>query len=194
MQINLRKASALQSDIHGILRNVEVETVATFEEREVVVDEMTEAIGEWRTNLERKTDLINVLFSIRQKVGAANAESGLNDLLTEHRRVTEQKELLEELTNRLKGKMLTIDQVVTKLAQLEERAANAKDSYFARGRDVEVRTELMDKDDLNDYRSQIRSLKKLQRSINEQVLELNVRTTIDLSEAEVQVLSNEDLV
>jgi len=194
MQINLRKASALQSDIHEILRNVEVETVATFEEREVVVDEMTEAIGEWRTNLERKTDLINVLFSIRQKVGAANAESGLNDLLTEHRRVTEQKELLEELTNRLKGKMLTVDQVVTKLAQLEERAANAKDSYFARGRDVEVRTELMDKDDLNDYRSQIRSLKKLQRSINEQVLELNVRTIIDLSEAEVQVLSNEDLV
>ena len=36
------------------------ETVATFEEREVVADEMTEAISEWRTNLERKTDLINV--------------------------------------------------------------------------------------------------------------------------------------
>ena len=45
-------------------------------------------------------------------------------------------------------------------------------TYFWRGRDVEVRTELMDKDDLNDYRSQIRSLKKLQRSINEKCLNL----------------------
>lgn len=194
MQINLRKASALQSDIQSLIRSIGVETRASFEDRESVAEEMTEAISEWRTNLERKTDLINVLFGIREKVGVANAECGLNTKLTEFRRVSEQKDLIEEVVDGRRGRMLTIEQVIDKLTKMEERLENAKEAYFGRSRDIEVITELLNKEDLDSYRKEIRSLKKLQRSINEQVLELNVRTTIDLSEAEVQVLSNEDLV
>mgnify|MGYP003973277095 CR=1 FL=1 len=194
MQINLRKASALQSDIQSIARSIRIDTRASFEERETVADDVTEAISEWRTNLERKTNLINVLYGIREKVGAANAECGLNTKLTEHRRVSEQRDLLDEIIDSVKGRMLTIEQIDEKMRKIEERNENLKDSLYSRNRDVEVFTDLMDKDDLNEYRAQIRSLKKLQRSINEEVLELNIRTHIVLSEAEVQVLRNEDLI
>lgn len=194
MQINLRKASALQSDIQSLIRSIHVETRASFEERDAVAEEMTEAISEWRTNLERKTDLINTLFGIREKVGVANAECGLNSKLTEFRRVSEQKELIEDTIDGRRGRMLTIEQVVEKLTKMEERVENAKEALFGRSRDIEVYTELLDKEDLDSYRKEIRSLKKLQRSINEEVLELNIRTHIVLSEAEVQVLRNEDLV
>jgi len=194
MQINLRKASALQSDIQSAIRNISVDTRGSFDERETVADEVTEAISEWRTNLERKTDLINVLYGIREKVGVANAECGLNTKLTEHRRVSEQRDLLEDTIAGVKGRMLTIEQIGEKMKKIEERNESLKESLYARNRDLEVFTDLMDKDDLNEYRRQIRSLKKLQRSINEQVLELNIRTTIVLSEAEVQVLDNEDLI
>ena len=194
MQINLRKASALQSDIQSAIRNISVDTRGSFDERETVADEVTEAISEWRTNLERKTDLINVLYGIREKVGVANAECGLNTKLTEFRRVSEQKELIEDTIDGRRGRMLTIEQVVEKLTKMEERVENAKEALFGRSRDIEVYTELLGKEDLDSYRKEIRSLKKLQRSINEEVLELNIRTHIVLSEAEVQVLRNEDLV
>ena len=194
MQINLRKASALQSDIQSVIRSIRIDTRSSFDERETVVDEVTEAISEWRTNLERKTDLINTLFGIREKVGVANAECGLNSKLTEFRRVSEQRDLLEEIIDGVKGRMLTIEQIDEKMKKIEQRNESLKESLYARSRDLEVFTDLMDKDDLNEYRTQIRSLKKLQRSINEEVLELNIRTHIVLSEAEVQVLSNEDLI
>jgi len=194
MQINLRKASALQSDIQSAIRNISVDTRGSFDERETVADEVTEAISEWRTNLERKTDLINVLYGIREKVGVANAECGLNTKLTEFRRVSEQKELIEDTIDGRRGRMLTIEQVVEKLTKMEERVENAKEALFGRSRDIEVYTELLGKEDLDSYRKEIRSLKKLQRSINEEVLELNIRTHIVLSEAEVQVLDNEDLI
>ena len=194
MQINLRKASALQSYIQSLIRSTGVDTRASFEDRENVAEEMTEAISEWRTNLERKTDLINVLFGIREKVGVANAECGLNTKLTEFRRVSEQKDLIEEVVDGRRGRMLTIEQVIDKLTKMEERLENAKEAIFGRSRDIEVYTELLNKEDLDSYRKEIRSLKKLQRSINEEVLELNIRTHIVLSEAEVQVLRDEDLV
>ena len=111
MQINLRKAAALQSDIQSTARSIRIDTRASFEERETVAEDVTEAISEWRTNLERKTDLINVLYSIREKVGVANAESGLNTKLTEHRRVSEQRDLIEEIIDGVKGRMLTIEQI-----------------------------------------------------------------------------------
>ena len=194
MQINLRKASALQSDIQSAIRSIRISTHASFDERETVVDDVTEAISEWRTNLERKTDLIDVLYGIREKVGVANAECGLNTKLTDYRRVSEQRDLLEEIIDGVKGRMLTIEQIDEKMKKIEQRNESLKESLYARTRDLEVFTDLMDKDDLNEYRRQIRSLKKLQRSINEEVLELNIRTHIVLSEAEVQVLSNEDLI
>ena len=194
MQINLRKASALQSDIQSLIRSIRVETRASFEDRDAVAEEMTEAISEWRTNLERKTDLINVLFGIREKVGVANAECGLNTKLTEHRRISEQRELLEDTVDGRRGRMLTIEQVVEKLTKMEERVENAKEALFGRSRDIEVHTELLGKEDLDNYRKEIRSLKKLQRTVNEEVLELNIRTHIVLSEAEVNVLRNEDLI
>ena len=194
MQINLRKASALQSDIQSLIRSIRVETRASFEERDAVAEEMTEAISEWRTNLERKTDLINVLFGIREKVGVANAECGLNTKLTEHRRISEQRELLEDTVDGRRGRVLTVEQVIEKLTKMEERVENAKEALFGRSRDIEVHTELLGKEDLDNYRKEIRSLKKLQRSVNEEVLELNIRTHIVLSEAEVNVLRNEDLI
>ena len=194
MQINLRKASALQSDIQSVIRSIRIDTRSSFDERETVAEDVTEAISEWRTNLERKTDLINVLFGIREKVGVANAECGLNTKLTEFRRVSEQKESLEETIDGVKGRMLTIEQIVEKMKKIEERNESLKESLYARTRDLEVFTDLMDKEELDSYRKEIRSLKKLQRSINEEVLELNIRTHIVLSEAEVQVLRNEDLV
>ena len=100
----------------------------------------------------------------------------------------------QETIDGVKGRMLSVEQIVEKMRKIEERNESLKESLYARSRDLEVFTDLMDKEELDSYRKEIRSLKKLQRSINEQVLELNVRTIIDLSEAEVQVLSNEDLV
>lgn len=194
MQINLRKASALQSDIQSLIRSIHVETRTSFEDRDTVAEEMAEAISEWRTNLDRKTDLINVLFGIREKVGVANAECGLNTKLTEHRRISEQRELLEDTVDGRRGRVLTVEQVIEKLTKMEERVENAKEALFGRSRDIEVHTELLGKEDLDSYRAQIRSLKKLQRSVNEEVLELNIRTHIVLSEAEVNVLRNEDLI
>ena len=45
MQINLRKAAALQSDIQSTIRSIRIDTRASFEERETVADDVSEAIS-----------------------------------------------------------------------------------------------------------------------------------------------------
>ena len=193
MQVNLRKAAAIQSEISSALREIEVSPYEVFEDKERVVEEMAEKTQEWKTNLLRKQTLNAVLYSIRDKVGQANIASGVSKLLTEERRINADMHWLEAILDKCKGeKYYSADEIVSKLEQLEKKSED-RENYFSR-RGSAVSSILVTKEELAEYRKEMSMLKKQLRKINDSLLELNISTEISLSDKEVTVLETEDLL
>ena len=193
MQVNLRKAAAIQSEISSTLREIEVSPYLIFEDRDRVVEEMTEKTQEWKTNLLRKQTLNAVLYSIREKVGNANITSGVSKLLTEERRINADMHWLEAILDKCKGeKYYSADEIVSKLEQLEKKSED-RENYFLR-RGLAVSSILVTREELAEYRKEMSGLKKQLRKINDSLLELNISTEISLSDKEVTVLETEDLL
>lgn len=193
MQVNLRKAAAIQSEISSALREIEVSPYEVFEDKERVVEEMAEKTQEWKTNLLRKQTLNAVLYSIREKVGNANITSGVSKLLTEERRINADMHWLEAILDKCKGeKYYSADEIVSKLEQLEKKSED-RENYFSR-RGSAVSSILVTREELAEYRKEMSGLKKQLRKINDSLLELNISTEISLSDKEVTVLETEDLL
>jgi len=193
MQVNLRKAAAIQSEISSALREIEVSPYEVFEDKERVVEEMAEKTQEWKTNLLRKQTLNAVLYSMRDKVGQANVASGVSKLLTEERRINADMHWLEAILDKCKGeKYYSADEIVSKLEQLENKSEE-RENYFSR-RGSAVSSILVTKEELAEYRKEMSGLKKQLRKINDSLLELNISTEISLSDKEVTVLETEDLL
>jgi len=193
MQVNLRKAAAIQSEISSALREIEVSPYEVFEDKERVVEEMAEKTQEWKTNLLRKQTLNAVLYSMRDKVGQANVASGVSKLLTEERRINADMHWLEAILDKCKGeKYYSADEIVSKLEQLEKKSED-RENYFSR-RGSTVSSILVTKEELAEYRKEMSVLKKQLRKINDSLLELNISTEISLSDKEVTVLETEDLL
>ena len=194
MQVNLRKAAALQSEISSTLREIEVSPYLVFEDRDRVAEEMEEKTQEWKDNLLRKQTLNAVLYSIREKVGNANIASGVSKLLCEERRINADMHWVEAILDKCKGeKYYTADEIVAKLDQLEKKGED-RETYFSRRNVYAASSVLITKEELAEYRKEMSGLKKQLRKINDTLLELNISTEISLSDKEVTVLETEDLL
>ena len=193
MQVNLRKAAAIQSEISSALREIEVSPYQVFEDKERVVEEVAEKTQEWKTNLLRKQTLNAVLYSMRDKVGQANVASGVSKLLTEERRINADMHWLEAILDKCKSeKCYSADEIVSKLEQLEKKSEDRENYLSLRG--FAVSSILVTKEELAEYRKEMSGLKKQLRKINDSLLELNISTEISLSDKEVTVLETEDLL
>ena len=203
MQVNLRKAAVIQSEISSALREIEVSPYEVFEDKERVVEEMAEKTQEWKKNLLRKQTLNAVLYSMRDKVGQANVASGVSKLLTEERRINADMHWLEAILDKCKGeKYYSADEIVSKLEQLEKKSEDRENYFSRRGSAVSsilvrgsgVSSILVTREELAEYRKEMSVLKKQLRKINDSLLELNISTEISLSDKEVTVLETEDLL
>ena len=84
MRVSLRKANALQEALAEAVKSTpktqrEVDVLNTVMWKPEINNVQTRYFDEIRGKL----DMVNVRFTIRQLVSAANAESGVSDLLTE---------------------------------------------------------------------------------------------------------------
>jgi hypothetical protein len=57
-----------------------------------------------------------------------------------------------------------------------------------------IASSVFDKEQLDDFKSTVKRLKKQYQEINDQLLEINVKKTIELSTEEEELLSNEGLL
>jgi uncharacterized protein YpbB len=121
-------------------------------------------------------------------VGRANVESGVADLLTDaayvDKRLGQLKGLSEskvsESTVVLEGKLEKV------------RNTEAKSRIYGYGDTVE--TGVLTEQVIESFKAASRELKKQKQTINDKVLELNVRTEITLDEDTVELLKNEELI
>lgn len=188
MKLTLRKANALQNAIQDHIKTIDVKNTISLNEFQDVQTELTCARETLLGADVRRDNLTKALFVMRKLVGRANVESGVADLLTDaayiDKRLAQLKGLIEskasESTVVLEGKLEKL------------RSTEAKSRIYGYGDTVE--TGVLLEQVIDGFKSTTRELKKQKQTINDKVLELNVRTEIELDAQTVQLLQKEQLI
>ncbi len=188
MKINLRRAAALQNSINDALKGISLET-------QVVLDEFQDAeavILHRRAQLERnrglRQELNTVLYDIRRAVGEANRVAGVDSQLTEIARMDQQlRDLvtLSQAQERLKPEVVA--------GRLEKMRHDTSERARIYGEPT-VETSVLTAEDLAAYRQGVQTLRKQRQAAQDEVLNLNVRTEITLSDHSVAVLGQAGLI
>jgi uncharacterized protein YdcH (DUF465 family) len=188
MKFTLRKANALQNTIQEHIKTIDIAMTVSLNEFQSTTSVLSTARETLVRNDAKRTQLTKALYGVRAKVGRANVEAGVADLLTD-------AAFIDKRLGFLKG--LTESKVVEDHAVLEGkleklRAQDSKNRIYGYGDTVD--TGVLEAAQIEGYKAEMRDLKKQKQSINDKVLELNVRTEIELDADTVSLLQAEQLV
>jgi uncharacterized protein YdcH (DUF465 family) len=191
MNISLRKANAVQNGINEALKGIEIKTTLELNEFQDVVAELKKANDVLFTNDSRRQRLLLALYNIRGLVGAANASSGIDMKLATAAFIEKRIGQLDTLSKL---------EAVTDLAVINgklEKIRNDKSESSRRsiyGYNDTVSTTVVSAEQIAQVKTEIQNLKKQKQKLNDEILELNIKTEIPLSEDVVKTLSEEGLV
>lgn len=188
MKITLRKANALQNTIQDHIKTVDVKTSVSLNEFQIPAVELSVARNQLVANDVKRAKLTKALYRIRASVGRANTEAGVADLLAEAAYVDKRLGHLKGLTE---SKVVEAEVVLE--GKLEKLRTQEKSSRIYGYNDT-VDTGVLTAEQIEGYKADMRDLKKEKQSINDKVLELNVRTEIELDAETVALLQVEQLV
>lgn len=188
MNITLRKANALQNAINDALKHIDVKVKVSLNEFEDAEGVIAGSAAEAKKNLARKVDLTNALYTIRSAVGASNHLVGVDAKLTELARIEKQIQLYSAYIGTEVREASAV--IAGKLKKLSE--AEAKSRIYGYGDTVD--TSVFTADDVAGFRAVVANLKKQKQSLQDAVLEANVRNEVVLDEAVVKTLQAEGLV
>jgi uncharacterized protein YdcH (DUF465 family) len=188
MKLTLRKANALQNTIQDHIKTIEVTTSVSLNEFQTPSVELSVARNTLIHNDIRRANLTKALFRIRGQVGRANTESGVSDLLADAAFVDKRIGQLKGLTE----SKVVEDEVVLNGKLEKLRTTDSKNRMY--GYNDTVDSGVLTTEQVESYKSEMRGLKKEKQSINDKVLELNVRTEIELDADVIALLQAEQLV
>lgn len=187
MRLTLRKANALQTAIQDYVKTLKVVTEISINEFQNSINEIALAREAFVTNHAATQQLTKVLYDIRAKIGRANVESGVSDLLSQAAYVDKRLATLSEFV----GKEVTDAQEVIDGKLEKIRSAKGDIRYY--GTDT-VAVSIINDDIMNTLKAGQATLKKEKQAINDTVLELNIRTEIELDAATVSLLQSVQLL
>lgn len=191
MNISLRKANAIQNAINDTIKGIKINLTAEFNEFQDPAVELQRLNAEIFSNDKRRSDLLTAQFNIRGLVGAANATSGVDAKLTQAAFIDKRIAQLETFSGA--EQMTDMGVISGKLEKIRTRVNdNSRASLY--GRDDTVHTGLLTKDQIDTAKGMIRDLKNQKQKLNDEILELNVRTEITLTSEVEQVLRSEGLI
>ena len=190
MKITLRKANALQQNINEALRGIRLEPTVSITEFEDVITKIDEANELIFKEVNRQVDLNLALYTIRGLVGQANSAE-IDGLLTQ----IAHNEKMIALNNHLltTPKRVALDVLKGKLEKIKSIPEDAVRSSIY-GRTTEVSTGVFSDDAFKAFKTTVLKLKKEKQKLQDKVLELNIKTEIELPEDVVAILKAEDLV
>jgi uncharacterized protein YdcH (DUF465 family) len=191
MNITLRKANAVQNSINDAVKNIRVELTLELNEFQNVEDTLSKANNELITNDGRRQNLTMALYNIRALVGTANAASGIDTALAKAAFIDKRIGQLEQLAG---GTEITSLEVIKgKLEKMKnDKGENTRRSIY--GYSDTVSTGILSKEQIAQAKTEILNLKKQKQKLNDEILELNIKTEIPLSDDTVATLTAEGLL
>jgi hypothetical protein len=186
MKITLRKANAVQAAINEAIASLDLTTDISINEFQKPTEVLTEARDMFTANVYKRSNLLAALYSIRRDVARANATAGVNDMLTQVAHLEKEIGYMTKLS-KLKSQ---VEQsvVLGKLGKIQARDASASDPYRF-GEDETVKTSIFMKAEIEEFRKQVVDMKKRKLLLQDALLELNVKTEIEIHTDSLPVLT-----
>jgi hypothetical protein len=191
MNITLRKANAVQHSITEAIKNIKIDLTVEINEFQTVEDVITKANSTLVENDGRRQKLTMALYNIRALVGTANTASGIDTALAKAAFIDKRIGQLEELAKATE--ITALDVIKGKLDKIRNDKSESTRSRIYGYSDT-VTTGVLGLEQIAQAKAEVLSLKKQKQKINDEVLELNIKTEIPLSEDVVAVLQAEALI
>jgi hypothetical protein len=193
MEISLRRAAALQLAIGEALKELRLETALTVS----IYDKDPEArvaaeAGAWRAAMALRSDLLDALYALRTRVGAANQAAGVNDRLAELARLDKDVQLYTRLSHEAPREAPDILSARTERLRTREPAPPARFGVSEPQETVQVG--LFGQEEVDAFRSELRRLTRRRQQLKDELTELNASTRITLDETTVRTLTQEELI
>ena len=191
MNITLRKANAVQHSITEAIKNIKIDLTVEINEFQSVEDVITKANSTLVENDSRRQKLTMALYNIRSLVGTANSASGIDTALAKAAFIDKRIGQLEELAKATE--ITALDVIKGKLDKIRNDKSESTRSRIYGYSDT-VTTGVLGLEQIAQAKGEVLSLKKQKQKINDEVLELNIKTEIPLTEDVVAVLQAEALI
>ena len=190
MNITLRKANAIQNSINDAIKNIKIDLSVELNEFQIIEDVIGNANSTLIVQDTRRQKLTMALYNIRALVGTANAASGIDTALAKATFIDKRIGQLEELAK--SAEITSLDVIKGKI----EKIKNFKDEARSRiyGYADTVSTGVLSKEQIIQAKTEILNLKKQKQKLNDEILELNIKTEIPLSDDTVELLQAEGLL
>lgn len=193
MQVNLRKANAIQAEIRKAISAVKLElNVAVTEYTVDIPAGLAAAELNFITAIQRKEALNKVLFNIRTQVGKANAASGISDVLAEVQRVDAVLTIVGTVANAAEAK--PISEIQARIDKMKANVSTDRSSMLYGERYNNVETSVVSQQMIAQYKTKMKELKREKQALQDKLLTLNVGTTITLDAGEVDLLKDEGIL
>ena len=189
MTINLRRAAALQKSIQDAIHEIPLVTQIKVNEFQEPEAEIAEHRAQLERNLQRRSDLTQALYEIRAQVGVANSV-GVDQRLTEIARLDREIQDLQKVTQNVQPRQ-TVAVISGQLNKIREDKSDRRSMY---GYEASVETSVVTSQELDHFRRQIQERRRARQRLQDEILELNVKTEIELSDTAVTTLARENLV
>lgn len=191
IKLNLRKAAATQTILQDLLKSIEVANSVELNEFQDPAIAVNEANAKLFINDTRRNDVLMSIYSIRSLVGLQNAISGVGSKLTQiayiDKRISQLEQLIDGVTP-----MLAMDVITGKLEKIRSRPAESRASIY--GHADEVRTGVLSTEQVESIRGVVRDLRKQKSALNDEILELNIKSEIELTPDVEAVLTREGII
>jgi len=190
MNITLRKANAIQNSINDAVKNIKFDTTVELNEFQDPGVELTKANEALFAADARRQKLTMALYNIRALVGTANAASGIDTALAKAAFIEKRIGQLEQWSD-LKP-FTDLEVIKGKHEKIKSLKDEARSRIYGYGDTVS--TTVVSKEQIDQAKGEILSLKKSKQKINDEVLELNIKTEIPLADDTVATLQAEGLL
>jgi len=181
MKISLRKADAIQRSINEVINALALPTEVSINEFERPTDKIQIVKSKFSADLAKREALLDVLYDIRVAVGMQNEGNGVNVRLAAVARLEKEITLIKRLAGTAPA--VSQDVLIGKLGKIKGREPDPYNRF-----DDEVRTSIFDESDILGFKEKLAELKLRKQAIQDELLELNVRLQIELSDNAVAVL------
>lgn len=190
MKISLRKASVIQNAINEAVKGITFNTEVKLNEFQDAATELGKAHSVLEKNLARRQSLQRALYEIRGAVSTQNHTVGVDRRLTEIAGIDKEIAFYKDLS--VKQVCEAAEVVAGKLGKIRSHQADSRMAVY--GYESTVDTSVLTDSDVHGFKQLLSQLKKQKQALQDEVLELNVRTEIEVSTNSVQALQAEGIV
>lgn len=190
MNINLRKANAIQNVINDLLKSITVVENVNLNEFENAEQVIATKASESVKAFQRQANLIEALYDIRSKVARANTSAGVTEILTQIARLDKLISINQKMADRaVRMSTEVIEGKLNKIRNSKDEGRSLYSTHYS-----EIATGVATEDSNQSFKEAVAAHKREKQRLQDLILEANVRTEIALDAMTEQTLRTEGLI